>query len=112
MRKCVVFFLFYKFKLIEIFLLVEFFNDDLGFNIRRKFCVRVISVETFETFESLLAAHLVQALPTVKTIEFGCQILNQYYSKDNETNNVKKLAIRIERISAVTNVPINSGSSC
>ncbi|CAF1275851.1 unnamed protein product [Adineta steineri] len=50
---------------------IEFFNDDLGFNIRRKFCVKVISVERFDTFELALEKHLSRALPTVKTVEFG-----------------------------------------
>jgi ASC-1-like (ASCH) protein len=90
--------------------LVELYNDDLGFNVRRKFCVRVVSLEEFETFESLLEKHLLQALPTVKSVEFGCQILNQYYAKDNEA--MKKLAIKIERISAMVNVSLTTGSSC
>lgn len=88
------------------FHLVEFYNDDLGFGIRRKFCVRVISIEQFETFESLLDKHLLHALPTVKSVSFGCQILKQIYSKDNESDRYLKLAIQIERLSAVSNDPI------
>ncbi|CAF1548383.1 unnamed protein product [Rotaria sordida] len=91
---------------------VEFFNDDLGFNMRRKFCARVISIEQFDTFESLLEKHLLHALPTVKSIEFGCLILKQYYSKDNEFDKYKKLAINIERISAVVNELRTSATSC
>lgn len=89
------------------FLSVEFYNDDLGFNIRRKFCIRVISIDTFDTFEALLEKHLSHALPTVKSIEFGCAILKKIYSKDNESERYTKLAIQIERISAVTNEPIS-----
>ena len=90
------------------FYLVEFFNDDLGFNIRRKYCVRVISLEQFNTFESLLEQHLSHALPTVKSIEFGCQILKQFYSEDNESEKYQKLAIQVERVSAVVNESIAS----
>lgn len=88
--------------------LVEFFNDDLGFNTRRKYCVRVVSIEQFNTFESLLDKHLSHALPTIKTVGFGCQILNQIYSKDNESEKYQKLAIQIERVSAVVNESITT----
>jgi ASC-1-like (ASCH) protein len=91
---------------------VEFFNDDLGFHIRRKFCVRVLSIEQFDTFELLLEKHLSHGLPTVKSIEFGCQILKQYYSKDNEFDKYKKLAITIERVNAVVNESLTSTTSC
>lgn len=86
--------------------IIEFYNDDLGFNIRRKFCVRVSLIEKFDTFEGLLDQHLSHALPTVKSVEFGCAILKQIYSKDNESERYSKLAIQIERVSAVTNESI------
>ena len=92
--------------------LVEFFNDELGFNMRRKFCIKVISIEQFDTFESLLEKYISNALPTVKSTEFGCQILKQYYSKENELDKYKKLAIHIERVSAVINEPRTSATSC
>ncbi|CAF2127075.1 unnamed protein product [Rotaria magnacalcarata] len=91
---------------------IEFFNDELGFNMRRKFCIKVISIEKFDTFELLLEKYISNALPTVKSIEFGCQILQQYYSKENELNKYKKLAINIERVSAVINEPRTSATSC
>ena len=84
------------------------FNDDLGFNIRRKYHVRVVSIEQFDTFELLLEKHLSHALPTVKSVEFACQILKQIYSKDNEFDKYQKLAIQIERVSAVVNESITS----
>ena len=86
--------------------LVEFYNDDLGFNLRRKFCVRVLNVQRYPTFEALLEEHLSRGLPTVKSIDTGCQILKHIYSKDNEHEKHTKLAIQIERVSAVTNEPI------
>ena len=68
----------------------------------------MISIEQFETFESLLDKHLPHALPTVKTVPFGCEILKQIYSKDNESERYLKLAIQIERVSAVSNESIAS----
>ncbi len=93
-------------------MLVEFFNDDFGFNIRRKFCVRVISIEQFDTFQLLLEKHLLHALPTIKSIEFGCQILKEYYSKTNEIDKYKILAINIQRVSAMMNESRASTTSC
>ena len=85
----------------SIFALVEFFNDDLGFNIRRKFCVRVLSIEQFDTWKSLLDKHLSNALPTIKTIEFAEEILKKLFP---EFVDYKILAIHIKRVSTVSNV--------
>lgn len=79
---------------------------------RRKFCVKVLSIEYFDTFEALLEKHLTNALPTIKTIQFGSQILTQYYSKESELDKYKKLAINIERVSAVLNEVRTSTTSC
>ena len=78
----------------------------MGFDIRRKYCVRVLSIEKFNTFEELLDKHLSHGLPTVKSIELGCLILKKIYSKDNEYEKYQKLAIQIERVSAVSNDPV------
>ncbi|CAF0966837.1 unnamed protein product [Didymodactylos carnosus] len=79
---------------------IEFFNDDLG--LRRKFCIKVLNIEMFDTFEELLSKHLSQALPTVKTIENGVKILRKIYSQEDELK-YKVAAIHVERISAVVN---------
>jgi ASC-1-like (ASCH) protein len=83
------------------FILVEFFNDDLGFNIRRKFCVRVLSIEQFVSWESLLDKHLSHALPTIKSIEFAEQIFKKLFPQFDD---YKKLAIHIKRVSTIVNV--------
>ena len=104
------------FDLEDIFLsfysIVEFFNDELGFSVRRKFCVRVISIDQFDTFESALEKHLAHALPTIKSIEFGCQILKKSLSVDNATDKYGILAIHVQRISALMNECRASTTSC
>ncbi|CAF0841277.1 unnamed protein product [Adineta ricciae] len=91
---------------------IEFFNDELGFNVRRKFCVRVISIDQFDTFESALEKHLAHALPTIKSIEFGCQILKKSLSVDNAAGKYGILAIHMQRISALMNECRASTTSC
>jgi len=60
----------------------------------------------------LLEKHLSNALPTIKSIDFACQLLKQYYSKDNDFDKYKKLAIHIERVSTLVNISRSSSTAC